>query len=274
LLYIVFFIGLSFVSQSNFYGAGLLLLVGSLLALLLFNVEKKQKIPLINFNYFKNDIFLKANLIQLFFQMSHFGSFFIIGLFLQIGLGFSPEKTGLIIAMQALGAMFVIMPSKRFFYRLGPVRPMSLGLIGIAIVTPFILLISSIDQMIFACLILFCRGLFSGWVGTPLYTMSVLHPSIEKKEVGRLTGLFNITRQLSISLGICMSAIFIGIMNHFYQFDYIHAVLGHTNAVKLFWLGIMALSIFSWIAAMIAFRVDNGAILKQVSSKSVAAKPA
>jgi EmrB/QacA subfamily drug resistance transporter len=261
LLYIGFFVDLSFISQNNLLHAFIITPFVILLAIVFFYTEKKTINPLINFNYFKNELFLKANLIQMFFQMSHFGSFFIIGLFLQVGLGFSPAQAGLVIAMQALGAMIVTIPSKELFYTKGVVFPLSVGLIGISLVTPCILFISSATDIFLACIIMFIRGLCSGWIGTPLHTMSMLDQNIDKKDLGRIGGMFNITRQLSISLGICISAVFIGITNYFYHFDYLHHTLGYSNALKLFSLGIFTISLFCWIATYLTFKIDNHLVL-------------
>jgi magnesium-transporting ATPase (P-type) len=108
---------------------------------------------------------------------------------------------------------------------------------------------------------MFIRGLCSGWIGTPLHTMSMLDQNIDKKDLGRIGGMFNITRQLSISLGICISAVFIGITNYFYHFDYLHHTLGYSNALKLFSLGIFTISLFCWIATYLTFKIDNHLVL-------------
>jgi hypothetical protein len=194
--------------------------------------------------------------------MSHFGSFFIIGLYLQIGLGFTPVQAGLIIAMQALGAIIVTIPSKHIFYKKGAIFPIAGGLIGISIITPLILLISSNSQIIPACIIMLARGLFSGWVGTPLHTISMFDSNISKKDIGRIGSMFNIARQLSISLGVGISAVLIGVTNGFYKFNYTNQVLGYCNSVKLFCIGILSVSIFCLIGAYFAFKLNNQKIIQ------------
>jgi EmrB/QacA subfamily drug resistance transporter len=260
--YIFFFTALSYISKTNFIYASYLMVVSLLLGYALIKIEKNKEHPLINFKYFKNDFFLKATLIQLFFQMSHFGSFFIIGLYLQIGLGFTPVQAGLIIAMQALGAIIVTIPSKHIFYKKGAIFPIAGGLIGISIITPLILLISSNSQIIPACIIMLARGLFSGWVGTPLHTISMFDSNISKKDIGRIGSMFNIARQLSISLGVGISAVLIGVTNGFYKFNYTNQVLGYCNSVKLFCIGILSVSIFCLIGAYFAFKLNNQKIIQ------------
>lgn len=261
MMYLVFFIAMSYLSQNNFLYAICLIIISGILALLLLKIETRQKTPLIDFRYFKNDFFLKATLIQLFFQMSHFGSFFIIGLYLQLGLGLTPEQTGIVIAMQALGAIIVTIPSKKIFYKKGAILPIGGGLIGISVITPLILFVASNTDILLACIIMFIRGLFSGWVGTPLHTISMFDSNINKKDLGRVGSMFNIARQLSISLGVCFSALIVGMANNFFKFEYLQHTLGYIDSLKLFSCGILSISIFCWIGAYIAFKLDNRKIV-------------
>jgi MFS family permease len=141
-LYAVFFTGVSFISQNKFATAIQFLTIAAILAFWFVKIEQKTEHPIWDFKYLKLKLFRQVMLIQLFFQMSHFGSFFIIGLYLQLGLGFSPQNTGIVIAMQAIGAIMVTVPSKHLFYKIGPRLIIGFGMLGIAIITPLILFVS------------------------------------------------------------------------------------------------------------------------------------
>lgn len=260
--YIIFFILVSTLAKSQWL-LSIGLFIGFIILIWLFiKVESLQSVPLINFSYFKQyPFFRQATIIQTFFQMSHFGSFFIIGLYLQLGLGMSPMHAGLVIAMQAVGALIVATGARKLFYKKGAVLPISLGLIGVAIVTPLVLLVNSKTQISFACILLFLRGICSGFIGTPLHTISMLDKELSQKILGRIGSMFNIARQLSISLGICISALAISLSNHFYHFDYMDHSLGYSNSLKLFSGGIICITLFCVIGAIFSFRLDNGEVV-------------
>jgi len=255
ILYAVFFKGVSFISQNKLATAIQFLIIASILAFWFVKLERKAINPIWDFKYLKLKLFRQAMLIQLFFQMSHFGSFFIIGLYLQLGLGFTPQNTGIILAMQAIGAIMVTVPSKHLFYKIGARYIIGFGMLGIAIITPLILLVSANTQMLLACTIILARGLCSGWVGTPLHTISMSDSGVEKIDLGRIGSLFNIARQLSVSLGVCVSGLLIGISNLYFKFDYLHECIGYACSLRLFGGGILIISLFSLVGSKIAFKI-------------------
>lgn len=201
----------------TFYSPMILLLI-ALLAYIGYRYESWHKNPLINLNYFKNRTFVTANLIQLAFQACHFGSFFLIGLYLQVGLGFSAINTGLILGMQAIGAIVMNRPAVYFYKKHGPRLQIIIGLSGIAVLSYAILFLirdNTTPALYSGLLILFLRGLFSGVCGTPIQTLSVI--SFQKSEMGHVNALFNMCRQMAISFGIAISAVLISMgakLNH------------------------------------------------------------
>ncbi len=170
--------------------------------------EKNIKNPLFDIKYFKNELFAQANLIQLAFQICHFGSIFLIGMYFQIGIGMTALMSGVIMGMQALGAMCTSRYSVRLFNLYGPQLPITIGFLGVAVCTICILLINSVDLALYGCILLFIRGIFSGLCGTPIQTISVI--GFQKEDVSRVSALFNVGRQVSISLGVALSSLFIG----------------------------------------------------------------
>ena len=186
------------------FGMGLLIFYGW------YKRESNTPYPLINLNYFKNKTFLAANLIQLAFQSSHFGSFFLIGLYLQIGLGFSAIHTGIILGMQAIGAILTSRLSVYFYKKYSAYIPVSIGFIGVAFFSYAILFFirSNTEFMLFIGMsILLLRGIFSGLCGAPIQTLSVI--SFEKSEMADVSAIFNTSRQIAISFGIAVSSLLI-----------------------------------------------------------------
>lgn len=216
--------------------------------------ENKQTFPLINLQFFKNKIFRMANLVQLCFQICHFGAIFIVGLYLQVGIGFSPSKAGLIMGMQAFGAMVTSRPSVRLFNSFGPRLPLMLGFIGIAILSPCIMLIQNSDMLIFGMLLFFIRGIFSGLCGTPIQTLSVIDFSSEN--LAQVNSIFNIGRQIGINLGIAISSIMISL-------GLAYVGLHNTNvippnlALTVFFLGFLIITIISCLGILFVQNLRN-----------------
>ncbi len=169
--------------------------------------EKNTAFPLIDIKFFKNKLFLHVNLIQLAFQICHFGSIFLIAMYLQVGVGMSAMTAGLIMGMQAIGAICISRYSVKLFQTFGPGLPIIIGFTGIAVITPCILLIDAPKMILLGGSILFLRGLFSGLCGTPIQTASII--GFEKEDVGRASAVFNAGRQVSISLGIALTSLLI-----------------------------------------------------------------
>jgi MFS family permease len=217
-------------------------LVFLVLLMLFISWEKKNLHPLINFNIFKNSCFLHANLIQICFQICHFGAIFLVGMYLQVGIGFTPTMAGLMMGMQGAGAMTTSRYSVILFKRYGPKKPITIGLMGIALLTPCILLIQNPAMLLFGLILFFIRGIFSGICGAPIQTLSVI--DISSDQLSQANSIFNICRQLAISFGIALSSLMI-------LFGLKTAGLSgigffpHDQALTVFWFGFGIISIIA-----------------------------
>lgn len=183
----------------------LILLSSLILCVLIYNFiahEKKSAYPFIDLNYFKNDCFVKTNLIQLCFQSCHFGAIFLIGLYLQIGVGLSATIAGLIMGMQALGAITTSRASVKLF-NLNKKLPLIIGFAGVGILSPCILLIHQ-NTLPFALTLFFFRRVFSGFCGTPIQTLSMI--SFNSEQIPIVSTLFTAGRQISVSMGVALSS--------------------------------------------------------------------
>ncbi|MBA2651153.1 MAG: MFS transporter [Tatlockia sp.] len=202
------FYGLSLLGKEGFsLTVILMILVLFPLICLFIKIENQQKNPLINLDFFKNDLFYRANLIQICFQACHFGAIFLIVLYLQAGIGFSATLAGLMMGMQAIGAMAISRYSVRLFNQYGARLPLIIGFAGIAIITPMIMLIDRTSLLYFGLILFLIRGFFSGLCGTPIQILSVI--GFDKDEIGSIISIFNTCRQVSISLGVALSSLLI-----------------------------------------------------------------
>ncbi len=199
---------LTMVSRNGLNITNLFILIWCMLSVyFLIHFEKTASHPLINLNYFQNKLFLQANLLQLIFQIAHFGAIFLIGMYLQVGSGISALASGIIMGMQAIGAIFVNRYSVKLFQQFGPSRPLIIGFMGNALLTPCILFINHPDKMMMGMALLFIRGIFSGFCGIPIQATGVI--DFPKSAIGDVNMLFNAGRQISISLGVALSSLLI-----------------------------------------------------------------
>lgn len=219
--------------------------------------EKITKFPLIDIKFFKNKLFMQANVIQFAFQLCHFGSIFLIGVYLQVGASMSAMAAGLIMGMQALGSMCTSRLSVKLFNQFGPGLPIIIGFIGVAILTPCILFIGSAKMIILGGFILFLRGIFSGLCGTPIQTASMI--GFKKEDVGRASAVFNVGRQISISLGIALTSLLITYGFKVNGYDVLQHIAHPSKAV--FYYAFMLIPLASLVGILVTTQVNNKQIL-------------
>lgn len=256
---------LYFISSLGKYGLDLqtsiILIVSLLFSYLFLWQENHVAFPLIDIKFFKHTLFIQTNLIQLAFQICHFGSIFLIGMYLQIGVGMSAMVAGMIMGMQAIGAICTSRYSVKLFHQFGPGRPIIVGFIGVAIMTPCILLIDAPNMIFMGASILFVRGLFSGLCGTPIQTASII--GFAKNDVSRASAVFNAGRQISISLGIALSSLLIAYGFRSHGLDITHPVSHPSKAV--FYYAFMMIPFVSLLGILVTMTIDNKKILARIA---------
>lgn len=224
-------------------------IAAALLLILFIEQEKRSENPLFNLAFFKQKNFVKANLLQLCFQACHFGSIFLIGLYLQIGIGFSPSMAGLVMGMQSFGAMMTVRYSMRLLQHYGAQLPIMIGLLGIALLSPCILLIDKPILTMLGLSLFFIRGIFSGLCGAPIQTLSVI--DAEKEQLSQVNSLFNTGRQIAISLGVAISSILISIGLHLNDVHH-NVIANHMLALKVFGSAFVAITIIASLGIILA----------------------
>ena len=191
---------------------------------------------------------------QLCFQACHFGAIFLIGLFLQVGIGFSATLAGLMMGMQAIGAMATSRYSVKLFNQYGAKLPITVGFGGVAIITPMIMLIDSSSMLAFGIILFLIRGFFSGLCGAPIQTLSVI--GFNKNEIGSINSIFNTCRQVSISLGVAISSLLIALGLHFSGLNGIEAIPFNKN-FSVFIYGFLAIPIIAFIGIVITYNLKQ-----------------
>ncbi len=251
----LFFYALTILSNSyNSLWLYLFFIFSFICFIVFFNIEYKHKYPLINLKYFKNCFFNYANLLQFFFQICHVSSFVVIALYLQLSVGMTPIETGITIGMQALGAICISRFSVKLFNLYGVTYPIICGFIGINLFLFIILLVKTPDQLYFAMIVLFFRGLFSGICGVPIQTTSAL--GFSHNDLPRASSIFIAGRQISISFGIAISSLLIHLSINKYAGN--QTLIGH---YEIFHNAFIFMAVMGICGVITACLVNNRAIL-------------
>jgi EmrB/QacA subfamily drug resistance transporter len=253
LLAAIFYILSLIIKGGIFYDTIIGFLIIAVLIACLIDWEKNHDHPLIDMSLFDNNIFVKVNLIQLCFQICHFGAIFLVSMYLQIGVGMSATIAGFIMGVQALGAMTTSRYSVKLFNKHGAKFPIIIGLLGIAILSPCIMMINKPDMVIFGVVLFFIRGVFSGLCGTPIQTLSVT--GFTKEQLSQANSFFNICRQVAISLGTAIFSILISVGFGFYGINDQVTDNGGNN-LAAFNLGFLLIPIIAIVGVSIAQKID------------------
>lgn len=218
-------------------------------------VEKKSQFPLIDLKFFKIPLFVQSNIMQVALQFCYFGSLFLIAIYFQIGLGMSPEQSGLAVFTQPIGTIMMLSVSAKIFQNFGPKLCLFFGMLGISSTTYWIFHIQQGDSILWASFVLWIRGLMIGMVNGPLQASTMLH--IERHETGRASSIFNAIRQIGMSLGISVSSLFLAV----------ELRTTHSISKDTFHSAFLATSLVALAGSLIALTIDNKKILQTLHSR-------
>jgi EmrB/QacA subfamily drug resistance transporter len=166
-------------------------------------IEGRSPAPLLPFRIFRLAALLGSNVAGLLFGAGVFGMFFIVTLYLQQVLGYSPLRAGFAWLALSVTALFTSAGGARLVTRIGPRGPLVTGLVVFA---AGVLLLSRLsagadylrDVM---------PGLMVSGVGLGLafVTMSIgALEGVEERDAGLASGLVNTTQQIGGALGVAL----------------------------------------------------------------------
>ncbi|MGY3804765.1 MDR family MFS transporter [Pigmentibacter ruber] len=219
--------------------------------------------PLIDLKFFKIPLFVQANLIQFCLQITHFGSLFIIAIYLQIAVGMTPLHSGLAMCLQPIGSIMLLPIVPKIFNRFGPKYLIFWGLIGLSIMTYLIPKIKVESDYVFAAGLLWVRGLLLGLINAPIQA-SVLF-NINKEDASRASSVFNAGRQIAISFGVALSSLVLA--SGFREFNITsNELLLDKTVLVIFERVFLLLSGISFLAVFITFTINNKQILAKLET--------
>lgn len=165
-------------------------------------VEANVRHPLIQMSLFKNFDFAVSNLVLFIFGVGMFGSTFLLPIYLQNSLGYTPFQAGLVFLPMGLllgiTAPFAGLFSDRYDARV----PIVLGLALMAWTLYRFSTLSQYTERHDIMLPLYVRGVAMGLLFSPLTTVAI--SEISYRQMAQASGLVNVIRQIGGSFGVAI----------------------------------------------------------------------
>jgi DHA2 family multidrug resistance protein len=158
--------------------------------------------PLIKIGLFRNFNFSVSNAVLFIFGLGMFGSNFLVPIYLQNSLGYTPFQAGLVFLpvglLLAITAPFAGMFADRFDARI----PVVLGLGLLAFTFYKFSFLSLYSEKVQILAPLYIRGVAMGLLFSPLTTISI--SDIPNRQMAQASGLINVIRQIGGSFGVAI----------------------------------------------------------------------
>jgi len=158
--------------------------------------------PLIDLSLFKDRDFALGNIVLFIFGLGMFGSIFLLPLYLQSSLGYTPLQAGMIFLPMGILTAIASPISGIISDRFGARTPIIIGLVLMAAslyLNRYLSLFSEIGQIMIPISI---RGFGMGFILAPLSAVTISH--IQQRKMAQASGLNNFLRQIGGSVGIAI----------------------------------------------------------------------
>jgi DHA2 family multidrug resistance protein len=156
--------------------------------------------PLIELSLFKNFNFAVTNLVMFMFGVGMFGSVFLLPIFLQNSLGYTPLQAGMVFLPVGFLQGLVSPLAGIFSDRYNPKIPLAVGILLMAYTFYQFGFLAPISERRDIMLPLYLRGIAMGMLFTPVITLSISEIPIQK--MAQASGLVNVIRQIGGSFGV------------------------------------------------------------------------
>jgi DHA2 family multidrug resistance protein len=158
--------------------------------------------PLIELALFRNFNFAVTNAVTFMFGVGMFGSTFLLPIYLQNSLGYTPLQAGMVFLPIGFLQGLVAPASGLFSDRFNPKIPLAIGILLMAYTFYQFGFLSYLSEKQDIMLPLYLRGIAMGMLFTPLITISVSEIPLAK--MAQASGLVNVVRQIGGSFGVAV----------------------------------------------------------------------
>jgi len=193
-------------------------------------VEFSVKHPLIELRLMKDFNFGITNVVLFIFGLGMFGSTFLMPLYLQNSLNYTPFQAGLVFLpvgiLQGMMAPISGYVSDKVDARIPAI--IGVALLSISLYLNYFLSLFSMHSQIM--LPLYLRGFAMGMMWTPLSTLALTN--VPRHKMAQASGLFNVIRQVGGSFGIALFGALLTRRVIFHSASYGNAVCEYSSAFK------------------------------------------
>jgi len=240
--------GLSAFSESaiRFSLALLIMLMSGLLLILYIWYSRRQPYPVVNIQLFRLRTFQVATAGNLISRLGFGGVPFLLPILLQVGLGYSPQLAGFLVAPAALGVLAVKPLSVNFLRWLGYRKLLLINTLLVVLSLWNFIFIELNTSIYLIALFSFCFGFL---ISLQYGAMNSLgYAEIPTQQLSAATSIMGVVQQLTQSFGVAISALLI----HSFSLDYkTNFVLTTTVFHRVFF----ALGFITLIASLIFYRL-------------------
>jgi len=173
-------------------------------AILFYFIEKRQKEPIIDFEIFKNKVFVMTILNTFVVFMGLMGSMFLIPLFVQTFLGYSATQAGYLFVPMGL---FLIIGALFGAKLMNKIRPGKVIAIGTLIAAAGFSFLTLLDPRSSALNIIIPLSLVTLGIGIGMSSRTnIIATSVSKEKVGSTSSIFVLFRNIAGAIGIAFFA--------------------------------------------------------------------
>ncbi len=156
--------------------------------------------PLIEIGLFKNFDFAFSNLAMFLFGVGMFGSTFLLPIYLQDSLGYSPLQAGMVFLPVGILQGLMAPLAGQFADRVNAKIPAVLGLLLMAYTFFQYSTLSYMSESRDIMIPLYLRGIAMGLLFAPITTIAIME--IPNRKMAQASGLINVIRQIGGSFGV------------------------------------------------------------------------
>lgn len=235
--------GLSTLSESHTQNShSFITLAVAFLLLLFYSYHSKNKPhPIVKIELLSIRTFRVAVIGNLFARLGFGGIPFLLPLLFQIGLGFSPQLSGLLLAPIALGVFLVKPLSLHILRFLGYKKLLVLNTFLVGITLWSLLLINQSTPLYSIGLLTFIYGFLISLQYTGMNSLA--YANIEQDNISAATSIMSTTQQLAQSFGVAVAALLV----RYFSVGFNYSSL----TIKTFHESFFALGVFTFCSVLI-----------------------
>ncbi|CND47924.1 MFS transporter [Yersinia intermedia] len=261
-LFLILFGFFHFKSMDDFTST-LVILTVAFVGLSLFTVYSLNiSQPLLNLRIIKKTLFRKAMVIY-FFVLGVFSGVNVLNVyFFQSVLGVSASKTGMIMISYALSLFISISLTGQFFNRCGPRKIYIPGFMLMVLGLLFLSSITSAKQYSIGVISFFLIGFGSSMCAVSSQIMAFI--PIENKDMGDASTLWNLNRQLCLSVGVGFFIMLLKVKTSQYGVVELDSAQHKEEIITIFQTCFRMAALLVSIPFILALTLDNQSILNKL----------